>query len=153
MIERLLIGLGVLVLIALLGFLVQRWQRHRVLAIASTRSIGSSANGRPQILSFYGPGCGACVTQKQELEHLQQSERDGVSIRLVDAVADCDLALDFGVVVVPTTLVARADGQIVAATSGVVRRDQLVAQLASAAVSTPWDPAVPDNGYGQPIPD
>jgi thioredoxin-like negative regulator of GroEL len=133
MIERFVIGMIVLGLIASIGLLLRWRQQHRIATIVSTRSIGSSANGAPQILSFYGPGCGACVTQKRVLEQLQQSEPGGLSVRLVDAVAECDLALELGVIVVPTTVVARPSGDIVSITSGLVTSDQLSRELALAS--------------------
>lgn len=133
MIERLILAAMALLVIVAAGSLVRRWSRERNRHIAATHSVGLSVSGIPQIVSFYGPNCGACDTQKLIINELRAVDPRLASVRYVDAVADTALALQYGVIVVPTTIVASATGKIVGMTSGVVSSDLLAEQLSEAA--------------------
>jgi thioredoxin-like negative regulator of GroEL len=129
MIERLLLAGAVVLLLWGIGVFVRQWSRNQASRVTATSSLASSGNRMPQIVSFYGPKCGACDTQKQIIEQLRLVDSRTASVRFVDAVSESGLAMQFGVMMVPTTIVASATGSIVAITCGLIGSEDLAEQL------------------------
>ncbi len=114
------------------GYLVRTAaRRKRASAIASVR-LEPDAGGQPRILSFYGPSCDACDRQKSVLSELERARLGQFSIELRDATVDYDYARQFGLMVVPTTVVISGSGAIAAINSGFTPRAKLEAQLDAA---------------------
>lgn len=114
------------------GFLVRiAARRKREAAIASVR-LEPDAGGQPRVLSFYGPSCDACDRQKRVFADLGQNRPGEFSLELRDATVDYGYAQQFGLVVVPTTVVISASGGIVAINSGFTPQAILEAQLNAA---------------------
>jgi thioredoxin-like negative regulator of GroEL len=132
MTERLVLALTIIAGIALLGFLARRLSARRVAAVMSAKTLGASLAGMPRVLAFSGPGCAACRTQRRILDAVVADWNGTVEVAYVDAVAERELAQRFGVMVVPTTVVAGPDGRIVGINGGLVDADRLRAQLAAA---------------------
>lgn len=129
MIERAVaIGLFVAVFF-LIGSVVQRRAAQRRMEIVTEQRLAANEAGLPQILSFYGPGCEACVVQERILATLRTELDGALAVRHLDAVNEPDLAMSLGVRIVPTTVVAMPDGRISGINSGIAGVDELRAQL------------------------
>ncbi len=133
MIERLAAAAALLVLFWAAGALLRGWTRRRATVAAETLLLANSTSGQPQIVTFYGPRCTACDRQKAILEQLLGHDSRAASVRFVDAVAEANLAQQFGVFTIPTTIVASSNGRIVSITAGLVTPAALSEQLAQAA--------------------
>lgn len=129
MIERAATAGFVIALLWVAGVVVGRWSRERFSRAVATQSVIANSSGLPQILSFYGPRCGACDTQKQIIDQLRLIDSRKATVRFVDAVAESDYAMQFGVIVAPTTIVASATGRIVGINRGLADSNVLSEQL------------------------
>jgi thioredoxin-like negative regulator of GroEL len=129
MIERLVLAAALIALLWGAGTLVRRWSRNRSHRLATSQSLSETRDGIPQVVSFFGPQCDACDAQKQIIDRLQLTDRRTASVRFVDAVAESAYARQFGVIVVPTTIVASATGHIVGISCGLLGSEALAEQL------------------------
>src|SRR5262245_32474392 len=104
MTERLLLALIVLFAIAAVGFIIQevvaRWRRKRL------GSLSLAAARLPRLITFSTTGCRECRTQRRILDQVVAEWSGCVDIAYVDASDEPELARSFGVIVVPTTVVA-----------------------------------------------
>lgn len=129
--DRLII-LGAIAVVVLacgtVGRVWAKWRRDRLIGSSQSGAVGS---GTARILSFYGPSCAACDRQKAVLAQLAADRSDEVVIELRDATTSYDTARQFGLVIVPTTVVFRRDGVIAAINSGFTARPVIEAQLAA----------------------
>lgn len=130
--ERFLLAAAIVAGIALAGILARWLGARRVAAMMREQKVATATGGVPRVLTFSGPGCAACRTQRRILDAVVAAWNGTVEVAYVDAVADRELARRFGVMVVPTTVVAAADGRIVGINGGLVDADRLRAQLAAA---------------------
>jgi hypothetical protein len=129
MTERTLVLLIVIGGILIGGFAVRAFgRRNRTRAIESLRLDTSS---QARILSFYGASYDACDKQKAILAELER-DRSGVTTELRDASVDYDYARQFGLMIVPTTVVIDPDGTIRGIHSGFIPRPVLEAELDAA---------------------
>jgi thioredoxin-like negative regulator of GroEL len=133
MTERLIVATVVLLVIWGGGVVVRRWWRARAWRLAARAVLDGPRQGVPQILTFYGPRCETCETQKRIFEELDLNRNPLVRLQYVDAVADFELSRKFGVMIVPTTVIAAADGRIIDITCGLLRPEQIESRLAMAA--------------------
>lgn len=130
--DRVLILLLVIGAIVVSGQIARRIsQRRRAAAIASMH-LDPSDDGQPRIVSFYGPACSACDRQKLILSELESERAGRLSIELHDATQEYDYARQFGLMVVPTTVVIDANGAIRGINSGFTARPVLEEQLDAA---------------------
>jgi thioredoxin-like negative regulator of GroEL len=131
MTERLLIALIVLLLIAVIGVAwqagVARWRRRRLSA-----TVLESAK-LPRLITFSTSGCAECRTQRRILDGVLAEWTGGVDVAYVDAISEPTLARSFGVIVVPTTVVAAPDGRIIGVNGGLADAHRLLRQLSEAA--------------------
>ena len=132
MTERLLIALALILAILVLGLLIRVWDRWRCARIASSSHYSPSVDNRPQIVTFYGLNCDACEQQKKIIHDVVHSQPGMASVNYIDAAAEVSLALSYGVIIVPTTLVISSSGRIISMTSGVLSRERLTHSLATA---------------------
>src|SRR3954464_11984200 len=127
MIERFLLACIFVLAIATVGFVIQevvtRWRRKRLgsLTLVATRL--------PRLISFSTTGCRECRTQRRILDEVVAEWCGGVDIAYVDASDEPDLARSFGVIVVPTTVVAAPDGRIIGVNGGLADVHRLLRQL------------------------
>ncbi|GIW03974.1 MAG: hypothetical protein KatS3mg059_0594 [Thermomicrobiales bacterium] len=130
--DRLLLTLLLLGSISLVGVLVRALAQRHYRRVRRLTRLPETAP-LPRILAFSGPGCSACAVQKRILEQVA-AEMDGrIQIEHLDATVAHDLARQFGVLVVPTTVIAAPDGRIVAINGGLTDRDRLREQIVDAA--------------------
>lgn len=125
MTERLLLAFAVLTVVVLTGVLLRR-----ILARRRERLLGQIVPaGTPGIVCFSGPGCPTCGVQSEILDTMRRSGLIDVEVRHVDAASNFDLARQYGVVVVPTTVVSDANGRVVGINSGLADIDVLSQRL------------------------
>ncbi|MDS0474639.1 thioredoxin family protein [Natrinema sp. 1APR25-10V2] len=83
-----------------------------------------------EVLLFTQETCGACATQREKNEGLEDAYPD-VEFQEVDIQSDLETAEEYGVRKTPTTLVY-ANGEQTAEFIGIVERDDLEAAIESA---------------------
>ncbi|MCA9858264.1 MAG: conjugal transfer protein TraF [Thermomicrobiales bacterium] len=132
MTDRLLILVLIFGGIAAGGLLMRTYNRRRRDAIIESMRLEPSAAGQARILTFYGPSCDACDRQKSVLADLERAYPGRFSSEFRDATVDYDYAQQFGLTVVPTTVVIGSSGSIAAINSGFTSRTALEAQLDAA---------------------
>jgi thioredoxin-like negative regulator of GroEL len=130
--ERLVLALAIVAGIALVGLAARRLSARRIAAVMSDQTVDAASVGVPRVIAFSGPGCAACRTQRRILDAVVADWNGTVEVAYVDAVAERELAHRFGVMMVPTTVVAAPDGRIVGINGGLADADRLRAQLAAA---------------------
>jgi thioredoxin-like negative regulator of GroEL len=134
MTERLLLASTLLATFGLAGLLLQNgmrhWREHRF----GTMALAPTAARVPRVIAFSGPGCASCRTQRRVLDAVLAEWTGGIEISYVDAVEEATLARRFGVVVVPTTVIAAPDGHVVGINGGLADSDRLLRQLCEAAI-------------------
>lgn len=114
------------------GYLVRTYSRRKRAAVMESLRLEPDHENRPRILSFYGPSCDACDRQKIVLQDLQRAHPKDFSLELRDATVDYDYAQQFGLMVVPTTVVIAGSGAITAINSGFTPQATLEEQLEAA---------------------
>lgn len=118
MVERLLITLALVALgLALMTLLGQR-HRRRATAVA-----GGAA--RPRLLYFYGDHCAGCHTQARFLDRLAGA----IPIERIDVGRKPDVAEQYGIFTLPTTLLVDAQGAVRHINYGVTDNKRLHRQL------------------------
>ena len=130
--DRVLLSLLLLGSIALAGTLIRALAQRHYQRVRRLTRLPATAPW-PRILAFSGPGCSACAVQKRILEQVVAELEGRVQIEHLDATVAHDLARQFGVLVVPTTVVAAPDGRVVAINGGLTDLDRLRAQIVNAA--------------------
>ncbi len=114
------------------GYVVRLVARRKRAAAIASLQLEPDAGGQPRILSFYGPSCDACDRQKTVLSELERARPGRYSLELRDATVDYDYARQFGLMVVPTTVVIAGTGAIAAINSGFTSQAKLETQLDTA---------------------
>jgi len=131
MTERLVIAVIILLAIAAVGVAwqaaVARWRRRRLGATVL------AAARLPRLIAFSTNGCAECRTQRRILDGVLAEWTGGVDVAYVDAVSEPTLARTFGVIVVPTTVVAAPDGRVIGVNGGLADAHRLLRQLSEAA--------------------
>ena len=131
--ERLGLALALVAALAGFGWLIRALILTRLGRIAESVRLDPISTGRPRLIAFTGPCCASCHTQRRIVEELRAGWPGGFEVEEVDAVEQSDRARRFGVVLVPVTAVAAADGRIVAINAGLADSARLAAQLRTAA--------------------
>jgi thioredoxin-like negative regulator of GroEL len=132
MIERLLIAVVLIGLGVVAYLLITRWQSAR--AAAALPLLDGHVPGTPLIVYFTSPTCITCKTVQQPVLHLLQGEFN-VQVITIDALVQMELADQFGVMTVPTTLVFDGKSRPVAQNFGLAHADKLRKQLTTAAAA------------------
>jgi len=128
--DRILIALVVMAVGVTAYLLLQGWQRRKAsVAVAATATSGTTAPDRPTILYFRSDHCAPCAAQSRYLDQLAGQLGDAVAVRKIDADIDADLASQFGIFTVPTTLIVDAAGQVRHANYGLADLGKLAGQL------------------------
>jgi thioredoxin-like negative regulator of GroEL len=106
-----------------------RQRRHLLGRVVAQDAIG------PGILYFSGAACTICHTaQRPALDRLRSAVDGRVSVREVDVAVEPDLAKQFKVMSLPTTVVLDAEGRARAVNAGFAPERVLQRQLAEAGV-------------------
>ena len=127
--ERILIAAAIAGLGLLAYQLFLRAQRRRALRA----SLDRAATGRAALLVFTSPTCAPCKLQQLPIiDRILVDWRDRIDVEIVDITAEPDVAAQYGVWSLPTTIVLDARREVVAINQGVAHEHKLRAQLASA---------------------
>jgi len=136
-IERLLILIAFLAVATSVVLLVRAYAMSRIrhlMAQPPTQAwndLGTAPDGRPTLLSFSTPSCGACHSaQAPAIARVERLLGDG-QLRLiqVDAARDPAVAAAFGVMTVPSTVILAPRGNVVAVNQGFAPTARLIEQL------------------------
>ena len=134
MVERLaetlaLIALGMLAYAALLALQKRHANRLAPHAVPA---------GRPALLVFTSPTCAPCKLQQLPIvERLWRDWGDRLDLRVVDVVEQPEVAAQFGVWSLPTTIVLDASQRVVAINPGVAGPGRLVEQFRRVSGDSP----------------
>lgn len=142
-----LIRIGVLLLVSLLVYLAvwsgRRYvesQRRKVLAASPTLPLEtidtitddgiSSATAPVRILAFSSEDCKQChQLQAPALQRVRQQHGDTVTVVDIDAVASPELAQQYHILTVPSTVILDATGQAHAVNYGFANTQRLLQQV------------------------
>ena len=129
MLERLIAALGLVVvgLVAYRGLLAL--QQRRV-----TRHARSGTQvDRATLLIFTSPTCAPCKLQQLPIvERLMIDWRDRIEVRMIDVMEQPEVAQQYGVWSLPTTIVLKADRSVAAINQGVASDKKLREQFMAA---------------------
>jgi thioredoxin-like negative regulator of GroEL len=132
-IERLLIAVLILAAIGAAGYLFRMLAAARSARLAARSTLQPSETAGTRLLLFSSTDCAACVTQRRVIEETRESWPHPVEISYHDAVVEGELARQFGIMIVPSVVVAAADGRIVGVKQGLVDEDRLRSLIEAAA--------------------
>jgi thiol-disulfide isomerase/thioredoxin len=111
------------------AWLTLRW-RSRLIRRRGGADLVAQASGLPVVLAFSTTDCIPCKTiQKPALDDLVGRYPGQVRVRDVDASTEAALARRFGILTVPSTVVIRDGGAIVAVNQGPAGWEKLAGQL------------------------
>lgn len=128
MFERILLAAVIVVLGVLAYQGILRVQRRR----AAGRSRERAATGRSGLLVFTSPTCAPCKLQQLPIiDRILIDWRDKIELEIIDVTEMPDLAAQYGVWSLPTTIVLDAQRNVVAINQGVAPEHKLRAQLAA----------------------
>ena len=132
MIDRLIILLAVIVLIASIWGAVRLWSRLKLRGMQEQAPFqGLVPVGKPAVVAFSAPHCRDCHTlQAPALARLRSYLNDRVNVTSVSALDHPDLVHDLGILTVPSTVVIDARGNVrhlnLGYASDIKLREQLV---------------------------
>ncbi len=131
MLERAIVALLVIALVAGVSMLVRASARRRVeqvLGAPLPATLAAKLPGRrPAIVYFYGAHCADCRRQAAVLEKLASGQ--GIAIARVDAAGEGALAETLSVMTVPSTILVDSGRRVRAVNLGFRAHDDLLAQV------------------------
>ena len=114
MLERLLILLLVVALLAAGWGLLRLWRRRQLARLRrQTPLAGIVPAGRPAVVAFSTPRCVECRARQQPaLERLARSLGEAATVRTISALDHPELVSQIGILTVPATVVVDARGVV-----------------------------------------
>jgi thioredoxin 1 len=129
MLERFIVAIGLVVAGLAVYRVLLALQRRRVMQHA--RSV--SLTDRATLLIFTSPTCAPCKLQQIPIvERLMIDWRGRLDVQLIDVTEQPELAGQYGVWSLPTTIVLKADHSVLAINQGVAHAQKLRDQLRQA---------------------
>ena len=126
MLERFLITLSI---IAALGAIWLAWSYLKARLMAGIQPAESLA-GQPVLLYFTGPYCAVCQFQQTPIvEQLKARWGDLWALQKIDVSQEPQLASQYKVLTLPTTVVLDANGQVAHINYGLASQEKLETQL------------------------
>jgi thioredoxin 1 len=126
MLERIAIAVALIGLGALAYYLLVSAQRRS----ATIAAQHGGPLGQPALLVFTSPTCAPCKLQQMPIvDRLMAGWRDRVELRVIDVCEQPDVAAQFGVWSLPTTIVLDGAGRIEAINQGVASERKLREQI------------------------
>ena len=126
MLERLLITL---IIIAALGSIWLAWTYLKARLMAGSPPAEGLA-GQPVLLYFTGPYCAICQFQQTPIvEQLKTRWGDLWALQKIDVSQEPQLANQYKVLTLPTTVVLDANGQVAHINYGLATQEKLETQL------------------------
>lgn len=128
MLERIVL----VIVMAVLAWLTYRGvlmlQRRR----AARRSLDRAATGRSAVLVFTSPTCAPCKLQQLPIiDRILVDWRDKIEVEIIDVTGQPDVAAQYGVWSLPTTVVLDAQQRVIAINQGVAHEKKLREQIMS----------------------
>jgi thiol-disulfide isomerase/thioredoxin len=107
---------------------------YRVLLLAQQRLVSRRAQsggpGRAALLVFTSPTCAPCKLQQLPIvKRLMVDWSDKIEVRVIDVTEQSEVAQQYGVWSLPTTIVLKADRKVVAINQGVANEKKLREQF------------------------
>jgi len=140
MIERFVIVLWLIVVVAIAVVAVRAWSGRRVAGLSSGQArglwnaLGEAPDGRPSLIVFSTPSCTACRTaQHPAVEALEARFGDALRVLKIDLSRRPAVGHAFKVLTAPTTVVLAGDGRVGSFNHGFAPADQLAAQVSAVA--------------------
>jgi thioredoxin 1 len=128
MFERILLA-AVIVALGVLAYRGILLRQHRR---AERRSRERAATGRSGLLVFTSPTCAPCKLQQLPIvDRILIDWHDKIEVEIIDVTQQPDMAAQYGVWSLPTTIVLDTQRNVVAINQGVAPEYKLRAQLAS----------------------
>jgi thioredoxin-like negative regulator of GroEL len=127
MLERivLVIALALIALLAYQGLLLL--QRRR----AARRSLDRAVTGRSAVLVFTSPTCAPCKLQQLPIiDRVLVDWHDKIEVDVIDVTERPEVAAQYGVWSLPTTIVLDANQHVIAINQGVAHEKKLREQIA-----------------------
>ena len=125
MFERMLITMAIVVG---LGLLWLAWNSYKSRLIRSIET--GEQNGKPTLLYFTGEYCTACKFQQSPVvEKIMEKFGNAIAVKQVDVSAMPDLAQQYKVLTLPTTVILSPQGQVKHINYGVAPLTKLEMQL------------------------
>jgi thioredoxin len=126
MIER---SLMTLIIIAVLGLIWLAWSYYKR-ELMVTIQPAETLKGQPVLLYFTGPYCSVCQFQQTPIiERLKARWSEGWVFKKVDVSQEPQLASQYKVLTLPTTVVLNAKGQVTHVNYGLASQEKLEKQL------------------------
>ncbi len=126
--ERILIVTAIVGLGVLAYQLFLRAQRRR----AARGSLDRAATGRSAVLVFTSPTCAPCKLQQLPIiDRILVDWRDKIEVEIIDITEKPEVAAQYGVWSLPTTILLDAQRKVIAINQGVALEKKLRDQLAS----------------------
>ena len=126
MLERIVIAVALIGLGALAYYLLLSAQRRS----AATAAKPGVAPRQPALLVFTSPTCAPCKLQQMPtVERLMTGWRDRIDLRVIDVTEQPNVASQFGVWSLPTTIVLDGAGNLTAINQGVASERKLREQI------------------------
>lgn len=134
MAERILLAVAIAGAGVLVYWLVLQAQRRR----AAQGSRDRAATDRAAVLVFTSPTCAPCKLQQLPiLERLMADWRDKIEVDIIDVTERPEVAAQYGVWSLPTTIVLDAQRGVIAINQGVAHEQKLREQIRRAAETPP----------------
>jgi thioredoxin 1 len=128
MFERILLVIVIVVIAWLAYQLFLQAQRRR----AARGSRERADTGRSALLVFTSPTCAPCKLQQLPIiDRLLADWHDQIDVEIIDVTDRPDVAAQYGIWSLPTTIVLDAQRKVIAINQGVAHEHQLREQLAS----------------------
>ena len=129
--DRIIVAL-VLIVVGVIAYrLVLLLQQRTV----SRRAQAGDRIDRAALLVFTSPTCAPCKLQQVPIiNRLMVEWSDRIEVRLIDVTEQPDVAQQYGVWSLPTTIVLKADRSVVAINQGVAQEKKLRGQFEQATV-------------------
>ena len=126
MVERLIISGIIIAFFVLLWLALRAIQIHRA---NQALAVMPSETANPVLLYFKSDNCAPCVTQEQYLTDLEESVGQRMSVRRINTDYDREIAANYGVITVPTTLIVDPAGVVKYINYGITTTSRLAHQL------------------------
>jgi thioredoxin-like negative regulator of GroEL len=132
--ERILMAIVIVGAGVLAYWIILQMQRRR----AARRSLARAATGRAAVLVFTSPTCAPCKLQQLPIvDRVLLDWRDKIEVEIIDVTAKPEVAAQYGVWSLPTTIVLDAQRKVIAINQGVAHEHRLREQIAQAAGAQP----------------
>ncbi len=126
MLDRFIVAIG-LVIVGVMAYRGVLLVQHRLVA---RRAQSGRVSGHAALLVFTSPTCAPCKLQQLPIvERLMTEWNDKIDVRVIDVTEEPDVAQQYGVWSLPTTIVLGADRSVVAINQGVAQTNKLREQF------------------------